>query len=80
MVCCLDPRALSSSLAGRRYDKAFLAELPEAVDPCGENGEFHSFVYGGPNFSFEIPITVGESVNRNGFLFTDLTVTETVAT
>ena len=76
VVCCIDQRLLGRSFAGRQYDENFLADLPATVDPCGENGEFHSFVYAGPNFSFELPITVGESVERGDFLFTDLTLAQ----
>jgi diphthamide synthase (EF-2-diphthine--ammonia ligase) len=54
-LACIDPRALDPSLAGRRYDEQLLAEFPPGIDPCGENGEFHTFVHGGPIFA--IPIT-----------------------
>ena len=74
MICCLDPRVLDPAFAGSAYDDAFLASLPPSVDPCGERGEFHSFVYGGPGFSSELPITVGASVQRECFLSTDLTL------
>lgn len=71
-ICCLDPRQLDPSFAGRRFDAALLDELPEGVDPCGENGEFHTFVHAGPVFAAPIPVTVGETVERDGFVFTDL--------
>ncbi len=71
-VTCVDPRALEASFAGREFDATFLADLPAAVDPCGENGEFHTFVYGGPMFSREIPVIPGETVTRDGFVFADL--------
>ncbi len=58
--------------AGREFDAALLAELPAPVDPCGENGEFHTFAYAGPMFSRAIPVTGGEVVERNGFVFADL--------
>jgi len=57
---------------GRSFDTALLDELPASVDPCGERGEFHSFAYEGPMFSREIPIKTGITVERDGFVFTDL--------
>jgi uncharacterized protein (TIGR00290 family) len=72
-IVCLDPRALDASLAGRPYDKQLLAELPAAVDPCGENGEFHTFVHAGPIFAEPIGCETGEIVEREGFVFCDLT-------
>jgi uncharacterized protein (TIGR00290 family) len=71
-IVCLDPRALDASFAGRAYDEQLLAELPPNVDPCGENGEFHTFVHAGPIFSEPIPCTTGETVEREGFVFCDL--------
>ena len=71
-VTCLDPKLLSPSLAGRCYDNAFLDELPPAVDPCGERGEFHTFAYDGPMFSSPIRTARGEVVKRDGFVFADL--------
>ena len=71
-LCCVDPRKLPGQWVGRPYDAALLAELPPTVDPCGENGEFHTFVHDGPNFSAPVPITVGERVEREGFWFADL--------
>jgi uncharacterized protein (TIGR00290 family) len=73
-VVCLDPKKLSKDFAGRRFDSAFLRDLPSKVDPCGENGEFHTFVSAGPMFSENIPVKVGSSVERDGFVFTDLTI------
>ncbi|HEX7939970.1 MAG TPA: hypothetical protein VF483_13360, partial [Gemmatimonadaceae bacterium] len=73
-LCCIDPKALSPDFAGRRYDDALLDALPPAVDPCGENGEFHTFVHAAPNFRAPIPITVGERTEREGFWFCDLTL------
>lgn len=72
VVCCVDPRKLSGEFCGREYDLAFLESIPATVDPCGENGEFHTFVYAGPIFSNEIPITKGEVVLRDGFYFADI--------
>ena len=71
-VVCLDPKKLPRSWAGRRFDPAFLRELPPGVDPCGENGEFHTFVSAGPMFSRPIRVEEGETVERDGFVFTDL--------
>jgi uncharacterized protein (TIGR00290 family) len=72
IVCCLDPRRLDPSFAGRLYDASFLAELPDDVDPCGERGEFHTFVYAGPVLSTPVRIAVGDVVERDGFVFCDL--------
>lgn len=71
VVCC-DGRVLAPSFAGRPYDAAFLADLPAGVDPCGENGEFHTFVHDGPIFARPIPVRVGDAVTRDGFHFRDL--------
>jgi uncharacterized protein (TIGR00290 family) len=71
-VTCVDPKVLASEFAGRDFDASFLADLPEGVDPCGENGEFHSFVYDGPMFRHPISVQVGEVVERDGFVFADL--------
>lgn len=71
-LCCIDPRALAPAFAGRSYDLALLDELPPGVDPCGENGEFHTFVSDGPNFARPVPLTVGERVERDGFWFNEL--------
>ena len=73
-VVCVDTRKLDASFAGRAYDTAFLDDLPPGIDPCGENGEFHSFVHAGPCFDYEIPCRVGEHVRREGFAFADLVV------
>lgn len=71
-VSTVDPRHLTASFAGRRFDDAFLADLPGGVDPCGENGEFHTCVTSGPMFSHALYITPGEVVERDGFIFADL--------
>jgi len=71
-LVCVDPRLLDRSFAGRRYDKQLLAELPAGVDPCGENGEFHTFVHAGPIFAAPIGCATGEIVERDGFVFCDL--------
>jgi len=72
LVTCVDPKKLDPSFAGRSYDQAFLNDLPVNVDPCGENGEFHTFTYDGPVFAKPIPVEVGERVMRDGFEFVDV--------
>ena len=73
VLCCVDTQALPADFAGREYDETLLAELPAAVDPCGENGEFHTFVYAGPLFQAPIPLERGERVLRDGrFSYCDL--------
>jgi uncharacterized protein (TIGR00290 family) len=71
-VTCVDPRKMPASFAGRRFDLDLLADLPAGVDPCAENGEFHTFACAGPMFRRPIPITIGEPVTRDGFVFCDL--------
>lgn len=71
-LTCVDPRQLDPSFAGRRFDLDLIADLPPGVDPCGERGEFHSFAYAGPMFAEPIAVTVGERVERDGFVFCDL--------
>lgn len=71
-IVTLDPTRLDPALAGRRYDRALLAELPQSVDPCGENGEFHTAVVDGPGFAAAIPVTTGQTVTRDGFVYADL--------
>jgi uncharacterized protein (TIGR00290 family) len=73
IIVCLDPRVLDASFIGRAYDEQLLAELPTGIDPCGENGEFHTFVHGAPIFGEPIACETGEVVERDGFLFCDLT-------
>ncbi len=68
----VDLARLPPSFSGRRFDETLLADLPAAVDPCGENGEFHTFVTAGPMFDHAIAVTVGETVIREGFAYTDL--------
>lgn len=74
-ITCLNPKVLDRSFAGREFDAALLAELPPDVDPCAERGEFHTCAYGGPMFSHPIPIETGITVERDGFVFTDVWVT-----
>ena len=71
-LTCVDPRHLARGFAGRRFDANLIADLPRSVDPCGENGEFHTFANAGPMFSAEITVTAGEIVDRDGFVFADL--------
>jgi uncharacterized protein (TIGR00290 family) len=71
-ITCVDPKVLPREFAGRDFDARFLADLPPGIDPCGENGEFHTFVYAGPMFSSPIPVEIGEIVERDGFIFADL--------
>ena len=68
----VDLKKLPASFAGRRFDSALLDALPAGADPCGENGEFHSFVSAGPMLNGRIAVTVGETVERDGFAFADL--------
>jgi uncharacterized protein (TIGR00290 family) len=70
-LTCVDPRKLDRSFAGRKFDAELLRTLPADVDPCGENGEFHSFVNNGPMFKRSILVTPGEIVERDGFVFAD---------
>ncbi|HZT15993.1 MAG TPA: hypothetical protein VFA19_08595 [Gaiellaceae bacterium] len=80
VILCVDPRALDRSFVGRPYDAALLEELPPAVDPCGENGELHTFVHAGPVFGAPVPVARGAVVERDGFVFCDLvTVSGTVS-
>jgi uncharacterized protein (TIGR00290 family) len=71
-LTCIDPKKLDRTFAGRSFDAALLDALPEAVDPCGENGEFHTFASASPSFRSPIPFAVGEVVDRDGFVFADL--------
>jgi len=72
-LVCIDPRALDRSFAGREFDERLLADLPPEVDPCGERGEFHTFVTDAPPFRSPIAVRLGEIVDRDGFVFADLT-------
>jgi len=71
-LTAVDPRQVPGALAGRRWDAALIAELPPSADPCGENGEFHTFVSAGPMFTAPIAVRVGEVVERDGFVFADV--------
>ena len=72
ITCCIDTGKLPETFVGRQIDRDFLRELPEGVDPCGENGEFHSFAWAGPLFAEPIPVRLGETIRRDSFLFCDL--------
>ena len=71
-ITCVDPSKLAKSFAGYEYDLGLLQALPPGIDPCGENGEFHTFVYDAPVFSGPIEVQTGEVVERDGFVFADL--------
>ncbi len=71
-ITCVDPSKLPPSFAGRDFDRSFLDNLPAGVDPCGENGEFHSFVYEAPVFTSPIDVRTGEVAERDGFVFADV--------
>jgi len=79
IVTCVDPRRLAPEFAGRIWDEAFLRELPPEIDPCGENGEFHTFAFTGPMFRVPISVRPGEIVTRDGFVFADVFLGETAA-
>jgi uncharacterized protein (TIGR00290 family) len=72
VVTCVDSKALDQSFAGRVIDESFISSLPAEVDPCGENGEFHSFVFDGPGFSAPVKFSLGDTVLRESFWFRDL--------
>ncbi len=72
-LTCIDPKQIPAALAGRRFDTSLLADLPAGANPCGENGEFHTFVSAGPMFRAPIAVEIGETVVRDGFVFTDVT-------
>lgn len=71
-LSCVNPKQLDRSFAGRTFDHSLVNDLPAGVDPCGENGEFHSFAHAGPMFNHPIAVSVGEVVDRDGFVFADL--------
>jgi len=72
VAVCIDSKVLAPSFAGRELDDSFFLDLPPHADPCGENGEFHTFVFAGPIFPSPIRIRTGEIVNRDGFIFCDI--------
>jgi len=71
-IVCVDPSKLPADFAGRDLDRELLTRLPAGVDPCAENGEFHTFAYAGPMFDQPIPIKAGETVTRDGFVYADV--------
>jgi len=71
-LTCVDPQQLPAGFAGREFDEQFLRDLPAGVDPCGENGEFHTFAYAGPMLRHAIAVANGDVVTRDGFVFADL--------
>lgn len=71
-ITCVDPSRIAKSFAGREYDLSLLNALPAGADPCGENGEFHTFIYDAPVFSHPIEVRTGEVIERDGFVFADL--------
>jgi len=77
VLTCVNPSQLDASFAGRQFDRALLEDLPPSVDPCGERGEFHSFAYDGPMFNQPVEIASGEVVERDGFVFADITSPDT---
>jgi uncharacterized protein (TIGR00290 family) len=72
IAACVDPKVLDRSFAGRELNASFFHDLPPSVDPCGENGEFHTFVFDGPIFRYPIPVTIGDVVERDCFIYCDL--------
>lgn len=76
-LVCVDPNQLDPAFVGRPFDKTLLDDLPPEVDPCGENGEFHTFVHAGPIFNAPIEVELGEVATRDGFAFQDLPVPHT---
>ena len=72
IITCVDPKQLDAAFVGREFDAALLSDLPRSADPCGENGEFHTFCYAGPMFAAPIAVNAGEKVEREGFQFMDI--------
>lgn len=72
IITSVDPKQLPAQFCGREFDERFLSDLPPGVDPCGENGEFHTFVYAAPAFAAAIACEKGETLERDGFVFTDV--------
>jgi diphthamide synthase (EF-2-diphthine--ammonia ligase) len=78
-LTCVDPKKVPAQFAGQKFDSQLLRDLPQRVDPCGENGEFHTFAFAGPMFSEELKVKVGEVVERDGFAYADLIADESPA-
>src|SRR5712691_13545492 len=75
-LTCVDPKLLAQEFVGREFDEQLLSEFPPDIDPCGENGEFHTFVYAGPMFQHSLSVEAGEIVSRDGFTFADLSLSQ----
>ncbi len=75
-LTCVDPHAVPASLVGRRFDESLLRDLPAGTDPCGERGEFHTCAVAGPMFSKSVEVCVGDTVERDGFVFADLALAQ----
>jgi uncharacterized protein (TIGR00290 family) len=73
-ITCLNPKVMDRMFAGREFDAALVDELPASIDPCAERGEFHTCAYDGPMFNHALPVETGVTVERDGFVFTDLTI------
>jgi uncharacterized protein (TIGR00290 family) len=73
-ITCLNPAVMDRKFAGREFDAALLDELPASIDPCAERGEFHTCAYAGPMFNHHVPVETGITVERDGYVFTDLTI------
>ena len=73
-ITCLDPKVMARAFAGREFDAALLDELPPSIDPCAERGEFHTCAYAGPMFNHPVAVETGITVERDGYVFTDLTI------
>ena len=74
-ITCLDPKVMDRRFAGREFDAALLEELPPSIDPCAERGEFHTCAYDGPMFNHSIAVETGVTIERDGYVFTDLCIT-----
>jgi len=79
VLTCVDPRQMPEHFAGRQWNEALLVELPPAVDPCGERGEFHTFCHAGPMFDHAIAVQVGDAVTHDGFRFADVLPTSAIS-
>ena len=78
-ITCVDLKLLAPEFVGREFDEQLLSEFPSDIDPCGENGEFHTFIYAGPMFQHDLSVEVGEIVSREGFVFADLSLSQSRA-
>jgi len=77
-ITCVNPKVLDAQFAGREFDGALLDQLPASVDPCAERGEFHTCAYAGPMFCHPVPVETGVTIERDGYVFTDLTLSPSV--